>query len=672
MPNILSNGSIVCLSTHATEVEGLLNLRIPIFNDGSSTVNNVVVTVTIPAGLIYSSDTPTEGTFDDLTNEWTLATLTPLQNSDDPEYLELCFEITDDTLSPFIITWTITCDECPDDTPEDNGGSRVIDGFRCSEFEDCILSLAESLPFVHLTGNETIAGTKTFSSDVVVPPEVYGVGWNGSNEVPTKNDIYDKIEAIAAGVIADGDYGDVTVSGTGTAITIDNDAVNFAKMQDIASDRLLGRDTAASGNVEELTVGGGLEFTGLGGIQRSALAGGDVTAPAGSAVLTVANDSISLPKMAPMTSDRLLGRDTAGSGNPEELTVGGGLEFTGSGGVQRGAIGGDVVIAAGATTALIPNDTITHDKYQNIATDKMLARTTAGSGNVEEIDFSNYSQGLVNLADEAALKAYVNLEIGTDVQAYDATLAALAGLNGTAGLVVETAADTFTKRTLTGTINEITVTNGDGVAGNPTISLPTGIDPAKLADGSVSATEFQYINTLSSNAQTQLNAKATDSLVVHLAGAENITGVKTFTVDPIVPAEAYGVGWNGSNEPPTKNDIYDKMEAVLALFPSVVYKAILSQVGTNDPTASAIVKNTLGEVPLLSRTGAGVYEIGLAGTAFTALKTIVHANLGLDADAFEIKVEHTANNKVTISTFDAAGVADDIDGTIHVSIEVYV
>ncbi|MBK9183866.1 MAG: hypothetical protein IPM83_12270 [Ignavibacteria bacterium] len=35
--------------------------------------------------------------------------------------------------------------------------------------------------------------------------------------------------------------------------------------------------------------------------------------------------------------------------------------------------------------------------------------------------------------------------------------------------------NTYNTRLIAGTANEITVTNGDGVAGNPTISIPTAV-----------------------------------------------------------------------------------------------------------------------------------------------------------------------------------------------------
>lgn len=56
----------------------------------------------------------------------------------------------------------------------------------------------------------------------------------------------------------------------------------------------------------------------------------------------------------------------------------------------------------------------------------------------------------------------------------DATLNALAAYN-TNGVLVQTAADTFAGRTITGTTNYITLTNGDGVAGNPTINIGTNV-----------------------------------------------------------------------------------------------------------------------------------------------------------------------------------------------------
>jgi hypothetical protein len=74
----------------------------------------------------------------------------------------------------------------------------------------------------------------TLSGDLTVPAETYGAGWNGSNEVPTKNDVYDKIEAVVAGV--PGTYTDemaqdavatMIAAGTNTGMAITyNDAGN--------------------------------------------------------------------------------------------------------------------------------------------------------------------------------------------------------------------------------------------------------------------------------------------------------------------------------------------------------------------------------------------------------------------------------------------------------------
>lgn len=87
-----------------------------------------------------------------------------------------------------------------------------------------------------------------------------------------------------------------------------------------ATDRLIGRDTASAGALEELTVGGGVEFSGSGGIRRSALTG-DVTASAGSGTTTIANSAVTLAKMADMATASLLGRNTAGTGVPEVLSA---------------------------------------------------------------------------------------------------------------------------------------------------------------------------------------------------------------------------------------------------------------------------------------------------------------------------------------------------------------
>lgn len=63
--------------------------------------------------------------------------------------------------------------------------------------------------------------------------------------------------------------------------------------------------------------------------------------------------------------------------------------------------------------------------------------------------------------------------IGVSVQAFDPDLSAVAGLS-TTGLIARTGAGTAAVRTVTGG-SFVTVTNGDGVSGNPTVDIPASV-----------------------------------------------------------------------------------------------------------------------------------------------------------------------------------------------------
>lgn len=121
-----------------------------------------------------------------------------------------------------------------------------------------------------------------------------------------------------------------------------------------------GIDASVSGQV--LTIAADVDATsitinGSSEIQRAALTG-DVTASAGANATTIANDAVTFPKMQNITSDRLLGRDTAASGDVEEISVGGGVEFTGSAGIQRSALTGEVTASAGSNSTVVADNVV--------------------------------------------------------------------------------------------------------------------------------------------------------------------------------------------------------------------------------------------------------------------------------------------------------------------------
>jgi hypothetical protein len=91
-----------------------------------------------------------------------------------------------------------------------------------------------------------------------------------------------------------------------------------------------------------------------------------------------------------------------------------------------------------------------------------------GSGTATTTTLSSYGRSLIDDADAAAARTTLGLVIGTNVQGFDADLSAFGAIS-TTGLVVRTGAGTATTRSLVaGT--DITITNVDGVSGNITIA----------------------------------------------------------------------------------------------------------------------------------------------------------------------------------------------------------
>jgi len=146
-----------------------------------------------------------------------------------------------------------------------------------------------------------------------------------------------------------------------------------------------------------------------------------------------------------------------------------------------GGVKGDyyVVSVAGSTSIdgisewkigdWIVNNGTTWDKIDN--TDSVTSvNTFTGAVTLTATNIPNTPAGNISATD---VQSAIN-ELDSEKQPQDATLTALSGFN-TNGLLTQTAPDTFTGRTIVGTVNQVNVVSGDGVPGNPTLSTPQDI-----------------------------------------------------------------------------------------------------------------------------------------------------------------------------------------------------
>lgn len=117
--------------------------------------------------------------------------------------------------------------------------------------------------------------------------------------------------ADATGSVADGDKGDITVSGTGATWTIDNDAVTHAKYQNISALSVVGRSANVAGDPGDITAANDAEV-----LRRNGTTIGFGTV----ATAGISDNAVTYAKVQDVTAtDRLLGRASLGAGDIEEI-----------------------------------------------------------------------------------------------------------------------------------------------------------------------------------------------------------------------------------------------------------------------------------------------------------------------------------------------------------------
>lgn len=148
----------------------------------------------------------------------------------------------------------------------------------------------------------------------------------------------------------------------------------------------------------------------------------------------------------------------------------------------------------GLPTAGLVDASVTLAKMANLAQDQFIGRTTASTGVPQTATITAAARTVL---DDTTVAAMVDTLGG-------------ASASGTGGLVRATSPTLVTPAL--GTPSAIVLTNA------------TGLPATAIADGSISNTEFQYLNNVSSNIQTQLDAK------LDAAIATDITDTKTTPV----------------------------------------------------------------------------------------------------------------------------------------------
>lgn len=329
-----------------------------------------------------------------------------------------------------------------------------------------VKSIAGLGAFIALSGAQTISGIKTFSASPIVPAPTTDL------QAATKKYVDD---SVTGGSVADGDKGDIVVSGSGATWSFDSSVVT-SFMRTLLDDAnaaaarttlglAIGTDVQAYSAILQATTASFLtaHATKLGHISVTQA----VDLDAIESRVNALDAAVILKGTWDASAGTFPGGGTAQAGESWIVSVGGtvnGVEFTANDRI--------IAITDNASTSTYAANWHKADYTDQVQS--VAGKTGAVTLQVADItDMSANGRSLTQAANYAAMRTLLGLVVGTNVQAYDAALASIAGLTLASGkMLYTTGTDTFAVADITAAGRAL-LDDADAAAQRVTLGLGT-------------------------------------------------------------------------------------------------------------------------------------------------------------------------------------------------------